>query len=93
LALSLGRSRRDCGGGVGAGLLYDDFGEILVVFIVDVDDLHGDGGNFLKGFIEPHRIVRIVPRDRQHLKRLVQFPPPSDSYHQLVGRKAIMEQF
>ena len=46
---------------LGIGLLFDDnFGEILIYFVIDADDLLSDGDNFFKGLIEADRILIII---------------------------------
>jgi hypothetical protein len=74
--------------------LFDDyFGEILIVFIVDVDDLDGHCEYLLEGIVETNRIVRILSWNCQHLEGLIDLAVPLDGDHHLIGGEAVMQHF
>ena len=73
-------------------LLDYDLGEILINFLVDVDDLLRDGDNFLEGLVEADGLVALV-RNGEHLESLVDLAAVLEGNEKLEGGKAVVEHF
>ena len=72
-------------------MLNNDFGEVFIVFIVDVDDLDGHSDDLLEGLIETHCVVTVLARNGQHLECLVEFAFPPEGDHHLVGGETVVQ--